>query len=415
MTARSAARTEMNTPSRSRAWVEIDLQRIRDNARSLVKCSGPDRQVMAVVKADAYGHGLLPVAREAAAAGAQWLGVATVSEGADLRAAGISAPIALLCLPSPVELQHVAEHRLTPLIGDERLAIGLGRIAAGLEVHLDIDTGMGRSGALPEDAAALFRICERAGLQVSGICTHFADADGRDPELTVLQCERFAEARRAAEDAGARFAWVHAGNSAATLRFALDGCNLARPGLLLYGLHPDLPGLCDPEPGETTLPRQEPGMGERMLPRPVVQPVLTLRARVGAVRDLPAGHTVSYGATFRLTRRSRVATVLIGYGDGYPRRLSNCGEMLLHGRRVPILGRVCMDQTVVDVTDIPDATPGDIAVCIGQDGDAAISAEEIARHIGATEHEITTCLSSRLPRIYSDEAIEANRAARGDK
>jgi alanine racemase len=388
---------------RSRAWAEIDLRALQENVQTLVAALSADRRLMAVVKADAYGHGLVPIARGALAAGANWLGVATVFEGVALRSAGIAAPIALLCVPAPDDVHRIIGYRLTPLVGDTELVACLARVdrTAALEVHLDVDTGMGRSGVLPEQVVQLFRQCREAGLRVTGICTHFADADGADPSLTGLQWERFAGARRAAEAAGACFEWVHAGNSAALLRFPPNGCNLVRPGLLVYGLRP-VAGEGEIQAGsqEQTKPGEEIGLARQM---PYVRPVLALKARVGAVRDLPAGHTISYGATFRLARPSRVATVLIGYGDGYSRRLSNRGEMLIRGGRAPILGRVCMDQTVVDVTEIPGVAAGDIVTCIGSDGQGTITAEEIARRIDTTEHEITTCLTGRLPRLYHND------------
>ena len=437
--------TDISVVHRSRAWVEIDLPALQANARALAARLAPHRSLMAVVKADAYGHGLLPVAHAALHAGARWLGVATVGEGLALRRNGISAPIALLCSPPPADAPYIIAHGLTPMLGDLELAALLATAHGSqrVEVHLDIDTGMGRSGVLPENAVALWRRCTRDGLTVTGICTHFADADGPYADMTLLQWKRFAATRRALECAGARFDWIHAGNSAAVMRYSVHACNLVRPGLLLYGLRPALartegsgeprvqaPAVSVETPSVQTFEyenaplsrRAERGRartvgresggdgafseqdGREAPPYPPGRPVLALKARVGAVRDLPAGHTVSYGATCRLSRFSRLATVLIGYGDGYPRRLSNCGMVLLRGCRARILGRVCMDQTVVDVTDIPDVAAGDIATCIGTDGAETITAEAIACLIQTTEHEITTCLTSRLPREYREES-----------
>ena len=373
-------------PSTTRAWAEVDLALLRANVRSVVRLVGPSRSVMAVVKADAYGHGLLPVARSALQSGAHWLGVATVAEGLALRAEHISAPIALLCAATPEDAPDIVSLALRPMVGDAVFAAALAaqRGSKPFEVHLDIDTGMGRSGVLPEHAVDLWRSCRSLGLTVNGLATHFGDADGASEAPTVAQRTRFREVRQALEGVGANFDWVHAGNSAAIMRFPADGCNLIRPGLLLYGLRPDCPfsdGL------------------EAQAARSVTS-VLTLKARVGLVRDLPAGHTISYGGTYQLSRDSRVATVLIGYGDGFPRRLSNGGEMLAAGRRAPILGRVCMDQTVIDVTDIDGIEPGDVVTCIGSDGAETITAEDLSRRIETTEHEITTCLTARLPRVY---------------
>ncbi len=369
---------------KTRAWVEVNLEAVRGNVRSAQDWVGANARIMAVVKADAYGHGLLPVARVALDAGAAWLGVAAVGEGIALREAGIQAPICLLCAFGQNEAGVLIEHAITPLVGD---AVSLDALicarstapalqsqdANRFAIHLDVDTGIGRSGVQPAQAVGLWQRAVRAGLNVSGVSTHFADADNEDRLLTPQQERAFDHTCARLTEAGARFEWVHAANSPAMLRGCVSAANLARPGLLLYGIGPAPYALA---------------------------PVLALKAAVATVRDLPAGHGISYGATHRLTRPSRIATVLIGYGDGYPRRLSNQGQMLIRGHRVPILGRVCMDQTVVDVTDTPDIMPGDEAVCIGTQGSERIAIEDIATLIDTTPHEITTCLTARLPRLY---------------
>src|SRR5579871_3921625 len=345
-----------------RAWAEVDLAALRANVTALRASLGPSAPLLAVVKADAYGHGMIPVAQTAIAVGVAWLGVATTAEGAALRAAGIDASIVLLCAPPPGETQALLEHRLIPTIGNHAQIEALAEAARIVgrseraEIHLDLDTGMGRSGALPAEAVGLWQASLAAGLRVTGLTTHFADADGEEEGFSRAQETAFRAARAALEQAGACFDHIHLSCSAALLRFGVAGGNLVRPGLLLYGM----------SPLRTTLPTQT-------LP---ITPVLTLKACVATVRKLPAGHPISYGVTHRLTRPSRVATVLIGYGDGYPRRLSNRGSVLLHGKRAPILGRVCMDQMIVDVTDIPAAAPGDAAVCIGAQGNERISVEE---------------------------------------
>ena len=378
-----------------RAWAEIDLDAVRSNVREALSLLGPNRNLLAVVKADAYGHGILQTSLAAAEAGAKWLGVATATEGINLRKAGVAAAIALICAPCPTDLEAEAilENNLVPAIGDKFVLKALARATSKLRmprfsasVHLEIDTGCGRSGFLPEEAVAAWRFATELGLKINGLATHFADADGSEEDYTLEQWKKFAWTRRQLESAGANFEWIHAGNSAATLRIPTLDCNLVRPGLLLYGISPPLPG------------------GSPLTLK--LQPALSLKARVATVRNLPAGHNISYGLTCALTRPSRVATVLIGYGDGYPRRLSNQGEMLVQGRRVPILGRVCMDQTMIDATDLPEVFPGEIATCIGEDGKEKIIVEEIARKIGTTDHEITTMLTSRLPRVYVQKERE---------
>ena len=362
---------------------------------------------MAIVKADGYGHGMLEVAVAALQGGAKWLGVATLCEGAELRSHGITAPIALLSSAPPEAAVNIAVNELTPMVGDVELAAALAslRRTDSLSVHLDIDTGIGRSGVLPDGAIALWRQCVRAGLEVSGISTHFADADGASPDLTIAQWKCFDETRRALEAEGARFQWSHAGNSPTVLNYAANGCNLARPGLLLYGIGTRIPVDNESSQAKQVIVSDRDPSYRSGLRAPITVPALALFARVGAVRNLPAGHPISYGATHRLRRRSQIATILIGYGDGYPRRLSNCGEVLLRGHRAPILGRVCMDQTVVDVSDIPGVAAGDVATCIGSDGEAHIGVESIARLIETTDHEVTTCLTGRLPRVYRNGAF----------
>ncbi|MCS6775361.1 MAG: alanine racemase [Chloroherpetonaceae bacterium] len=360
-----------------RAWVEIDLNAVRANVVALQQHLGAHVQLMAVVKADAYGHGAVAVAHAALSAGVTWLGVATVAEGAALRRAGIQAPVLLLAPFALEEAEDLVTQRLTPAVGDsvqiEALAQQARCMGVAPEVHLEVDTGMGRAGVQPEEACALYQRAIQYGIRVSGLCTHFADADGPGTGFTREQIRVFHAVRARLEALGARFAYVHLCNSAGIQRYGAAGGNLVRPGLLLYGIG--------------------------TLPVPVT-PVLTLKARVATVRDLPAGANISYGRTCRLRRPGRVATVLIGYGDGYSRRLSNRGCVLIRGRRAPVLGRVCMDQTVVDVTDVPDAAPGDEAVCIGAQGDQCLTVEEIARLCGATEHEVSTGLMPRVPRYY---------------
>ncbi len=360
----------------------MDLGAVRSNLAAIGAFCGAGIQTLAVVKADAYGHGMIAIAKAAWEAGAAWLGVATVAEGRTLREARLAGNIALLCHPAPDEMDALLACQLTPTIGDwdalESLIRAARRVRQRPEIHLEIDTGIGRSGVLPLEAAAFWRQAVESGLRVTGLTTHFSDPDSETSRFPEIQLALFETTRRELEAAGARFDWVHVSGSAAILRFPQCNTNLVRPGLLLYGLRPG------------------------SLPAPLaLRPVLTLKARVATVRDLPAGHNVSYGLTCQLTRPTRAATILIGYGDGYPRRLSNVGHVLLHGRTAPILGRVCMDQTVVDVTEIPEAAAGDIAVCIGRQSDAQITAESLAAQIDTTEHEITTCLSHRLPRIYA--------------
>ena len=374
----------LESDPQARAWVEIDLGAIRDNIAQLRAL--PQLQnsaMMAIVKADAYGHGLIEVAQAVSEAGAEWLGVATVAEGLALRQAGMQGPILLLCVPAPGEIGTLLRLGMVASVGDVATREALIQAARALDlntppaIHLEIDTGIGRAGVLPEEALSFWQSLVADGLRVTGLMTHFSDADG-DVERTQAQKRLFQQVRNVLEQAGAQFEQVHMSNSAGALRLGAIDSTLFRPGLLLYGIQPSLLGIAPLS----------------------LQPAMAVKARVGTVRSLPSGHPISYGATHHLIRPSRVATILLGYGDGYPRRLSNCGSVLLRGHRAPILGRVCMDQTVVDVTDSPGVEAGEVAVCIGGQGQARIRVEEVAAHLETTEHEITTCFTARLPRVF---------------
>lgn len=420
----------------SRAWAEIDLNGVRANVAALRSFLTPEAQVLAVVKANGYGHGAPEVAKAALSAGATWLGVATVDEGITLREHNIHAPILLLCPFDPDEAGEIIAYELTPTIGDSALLDAFcwnaGHMRRTPDIHMDIDTGIGRAGILPSHAIAFYQQAVARGLRVTGLCTHFANADGPDDTFTRGQIQTFHSVLSELEALGAHFDFIHLSNSGGVQNFGATGGNLVRPGLLLYGIG-DLPNPPAPFPDSfagvasdaPTGKEEENALGVtssvhteatvQVTPFPTnavsesgkgargvrLTPVLTLKAVVSTVRELPEDAPISYGMTHRLTRTSRVATVLIGYGDGYSRRLSNRGSMLIRGQRAPILGRVCMDQTVVDVTDIPEAAPGDHAVCIGAQGDERITVEEIARLIDATEHEITTGLTARIPRSYN--------------
>ncbi len=363
-----------------RAWIEVDLQKIRRNVQLVQQFVGDRREIMAVVKADAYGHGMIASAKAACDGGATWLGVATVTEAEQLQHHGISKPICLLCPFAPAQANRICSSAIVPTIGD---ASQLDLLASHnrpqqMPIHLEIDTGMGRSGSLPQHAVAIYRRAVELGFHPQGISTHFSDPTGAtDPQLNYEQQRNFELAWLALQEAGAIFRWVHLNASGAIVSLQHQYGNLVRPGLLTFGIQPDTHKLV-----------------------PEIQAAMTVNARVATVRSLPSGHPISYGGTHRLSHDSKVATVLIGYGDGYPRRLSNKGQVIIHGSRCTILGAVCMDQIVVDVTDVPGVKPGDTATCIGRNGNQEITANEIAKVIGTTVHEIPTTLTSRLPRLY---------------
>jgi alanine racemase len=373
------------TPLRP-AWGEVDLGAVRANVRALVDLAEP-AALLAVVKADAYGHGAVPVARAALEAGASWLGVALVEEGAGLRAAGIDAPIMMLSEPAPGAAAEAVAHRLTPLVytanGIEALAKAVAD-AGGSEpfpVHLKIDTGMHRVGCPPEQALTLVDvIAARTELVLAGVCTHFAVADEPDSEFTDEQVAAFDAVLAELDARGARPAVVHAANSAGLLAHPRTRYDLVRCGIALYGV-PPAPALAG---------------------RVALQPVLSLKARVSHVQRLAAGESISYGRRYRLARAAQVATVPVGYADGVPRNLGLAGgEVLVGGHRRPIAGAVTMDQLMVDLGDAP-VEVGDEVVLLGAQGDERIEAQEWAERLGTIAYEVVTGIGPRVPRHYVD-------------
>lgn len=388
--------TGSETRARARAWAEISQSALGGNIRALRARLGSESKtrLMAVVKADAYGHNMSLVAPICWGAGIADFGVATVDEGIALRSlVPAQAAISIMTATLPADACAIAEHRLTPFVGDMGLARALSE--AGLRqnitvhVHLDIDTGIGRAGILASEAAALFGAMQALPcLEITGIATHFADAD-QDAEDAQQQNALF---RQALCELGepAKHLLVHAGNSPALLALGDTAqYGLVRPGLLLYGIEP-APGMFASS-----------GFGDES--EGTLRPVLSVRARVLLCRRLPPGATISYGRTYTVPGSGGVyATLGIGYGDGYPRRLgSGVGHALLGGQAAPICGRVCMDQLVVDVSHISHVHPGDIATLMGAEGGQQITAGQIAFLIKTTPHEVSTCLTSRLPRILT--------------
>jgi alanine racemase len=356
--------------------VEVDLDAVRHNVRALTPSGS---QLMAVVKSDAYGHGAVPVARAALGAGATWLGVALVEEGIELRDAGIDAPILVLSeFPRGSEKDALASG-LTPTVYSEagvdavvEAAKAVGRSTA---VHLKVDTGMHRVGLWPPEAAPeLARRIVDADLTLEGLWTHFASAE-TDDRLTREQLGRLLGAAAAVRAAGVEPTLLHAANSAATIRFPESHLDLVRVGVALFGLAAG-PGL-------------DAGL----------HPALTWRSAVTMVKRLPAGERISYGQTYELERDATLATVPVGYEDGFSRLLSNRIEVLIGGMRRRVAGTVTMDQIVVDCGD-GEVTVGDDVVLIGAQGEERITAEELAGHIGTIGYEIVCAISERVPREH---------------
>jgi alanine racemase len=358
--------------------VQIDLDAIRHNVRTMKPA---DAELMAVVKAGGYGHGAREAAKVALGSGATWIGVALVEEGIGLREAGIDAPILVLSeFPAGAEAQALAA-RLTPSV---YTTDGLGRLAAAAKaldepprVHVKIDTGMHRVGLYPPEAASEFiALVGAAGFEVQGLWTHFASAES-DDEGTKQQLRWLLAAADGLRARGTRPRFLHAANSAATLRFPESRLDLVRVGAAMYGLDP----------------------GGGVGPAAGLRPALRWVSAVTLVHRLPAGERLSYGWTYELGRDANVATVPVGYGDGYARGLSNRAEVLIRGKRYRVSGTITMDQLLVDCGD-DDVRPGDEVVLIGDQGSERITAEEVGAHVGTIGYEVVTAISDRVPREY---------------
>ena len=353
-------------------YVEIDLEAVRHNARQMLARLSEGTRLMAVVKADAYGHGAVQVAQAALEAGASALAVAIPEEGECLRAAGIAAPILVLGGIEPDAAGAVVRCGLTQTVFDARAIAALSQAAQRLNrparVHLKLDTGMSRIGVrTAAQAAALAQAADEApGVRLVGAFTHFASADEEDASQTQQQIARFEDMLRAVEAVHGAPLLRHACNSAGIYRYPQAHYDMVRGGIALYG--------CAPAMRWTT--------------------------RATFVKDLPAGERISYGGTYTAARDMRVMTVPVGYADGYRRAFSGRAQVLVRGRRAPVVGRVCMDQMMVDVTDVPGCAAGDEVVLLGAQGGEAISADEMAAWADTISYEILLAPSARVPRTY---------------
>lgn len=359
----------------------ISLSALTHNFEEVMRRAN-GRKVLAVVKARAYGHGLVPVSRHLLGRGAHMLGVALVEEGRELREAGIDAPVLVMGPVFPEQADAVAAWRLTPVLSNNTVARALAdaarRRSLRIAVHVKVDTGMSRLGVSPEAAPDLVQeLMALEGIVVEGLMTHFADADLRDKAFAAHQMERFETLLRVLADRGIAIPLRHAANSAAILDYQRALFTMVRPGLMLYGY--------DPVEGSAS--------GADL------QPVLSLFTRIFLLKKVPAGTPISYGRTFVTGRESLIATIPIGYADGFSRGLSNCGEALVRGVRAPIAGRVCMDMTMLDVTDVPGVREGDEVVLIGSSGGERITAADLAAKTGTIPYEVLCGISARVPRV----------------
>jgi Alr-MurF fusion protein len=366
-------------------WVEIDLNAIASNTRHIKSLVGPQVCVLVALKADAYGHGAIKVGRTVLHNGAGMLGVATLSEAVPLREADITAPILVFGYTPLWQMREAIRLDTTVTLYSLEAAQELSRAAQDLaktvKVHIKIDTGMGRLGIRYEQSeeitALIYAIKTLPGLELEGIYTHFAQADAADRTYSNHQLARFQRIIALLEELELRPPIVHAANSAAILTMPEAYFDMVRPGIAIYGLHPS-----------SDVPLSE-----------SFRPALSFKTQVSQVKWLPAGEGISYGSTYITTRPTRIAALPVGYADGFRRSPRNWGSVLIHGQEAPILGRVCMDQCMIDVTHIPQARSGDEVVLIGRQGEATLSAEQIAERLGTINYEVVSELLARVPRV----------------
>lgn len=364
----------------------MDLDALRANLQCIRQLVGPTRRVITVVKADAYGHGLRQIAALMMQSGTDMFGVANLAEAAAIQSVGLGWPILMLgaCLPAEVEsaVRDDVRPTLSSLTEAKWFSQAAVRQRRQVRVHLKIDTGMSRLGVAPEDALALVQsIRELPGLELEGLYTHFAAAEN-DVRFSKRQQQSFDRVVQAAIETGVRPEWIHAHNSAGLLSQPIGRCTAVRPGLLVYGLLP------------TTHRRIPP------IVRDSLQPALAWKCRLSLVKSLPKGVTISYGRTLRTKQPLRVGILTAGYGDGYLRSAGERACVLVQGRRCRILGRITMDQMIVDLSAVAPVTSGEEVVLVGRQGDETITITELADWTGTIPWEVLTNITHRVPRVY---------------
>lgn len=366
------------------SWLEIDLEAIRHNYRFMRSRLKPGTELFAVIKADAYGHGAVPVGRAMEAEGAPVLCVARGEEALELRDGGLTAPILVLGPPLESQPRLFAGMNTAAVVSCrehiEFVAAAARTAGERLRVHLKVDVGMGRVGVRPESAVEFARtISSLPELELDGVMTHFPCADGEPRSLTEHQIRAFSEVCNQLAQSGYRPRWRHCANSAAILQFPEAHLDAARAGIVLYGINPSI-----------DMPRHDDDL----------HPAMTLKSRIVLLKTVPPGTGLSYGHTFHTTRETVVATVPLGYADGYPRHASNSADMIVRGRCVPQVGRVCMDLLLLDVTDVPEVLLGDEVVAFGRAGQLTLRAEDVAARFGSIGYELTTRIGKRLQKFY---------------
>jgi alanine racemase len=382
----------MHNCETEKTWVEIDGGRLRTNLQLLQQAIGPERAIILIVKSDAYGHGAETVTRVAAQEGVKHFGVAAVSEGVALRRAGVSGEIILLHPPLPFEVDDALSARLSPTISSLETARMIdthaGPQSAG--VHVEVNTGVNRLGLDWESAVeTITRIAALPHIRIEGLFTHFRATDSKDSASLQTQLERFEQIVTELRRSGIKIGLCHAASSHAVTYFPASYCDGVRPGMMVYGGFNGTAGQSSPD-----------AHTDERTPEPLtrMRPVMSVYARVLHTRKVSAGEWIHYGEMYRAERDMQVAVIPIGYGMGYSRTLSNNADVLIHGRRAPVVGAVGMDMTMVAIDDLPPVAVGDRVTIMGTDGDETISATELAQHTGTIPYEIVCRLGNSLPR-----------------
>ena len=382
----------MKLPSRIQA--DIDLDAFRFNLDSIKKNINENTQIITVLKADGYGHGAVPLAKEAEKEERVWgIAVATVEEALELRRGGIKKPLLILGYTYQEDYDLIAEEELRPTVFKLSMAQELSQAALRknktIKIHIKIDTGMSRIGYrdLEKSVPEILEISRLPGLEIEGLFTHFARADEREKAPAYQQLEKYQAFQKALKEAGLKIPLCHCSNSAGIIRIPEANMDAVRAGIILYGLYPSEEVEKEPVP---------------------LKPLMTLKSHIAYIKTLEPGVQISYGGTYTTQKETRVATIPVGYADGYARSLSNKGWVLIRGKKAPILGRVCMDQFMVDVTDIPEVRELDEVILLGKSQDQQITMEELGELSGRFNYEFACCISKRVPRIYfkGGKAIE---------
>lgn len=370
----------------SRVYAEINLDAILHNMEQMSGLLKEDTKIMGVIKTDGYGHGAVPIGRELERLDVTWgYATATVEEAEILRRNGLKKPILVLGATFPEQYETMADLELRVNVYSieqaERMEEAAAKMNKNIMVHAKIDTGLSRLGFQVTERAAdeIARISKMPHIILEGIFTHFAKSDAKDKTMANEQLEAFDRMKNMLEERKVEIPMIHSSNSAAIIDMPKANMSVVRAGIILYGLWPS---------------------DEVKKENIDLMPVLTLKSRIVFLKELEKGRVISYGATYETTRKQRIATIPVGYGDGYPRSLSNKGYVLIHGKKAPICGRICMDQFMVDVTDIPQAKEGDEVTLIGKDHGAEITMEEMGDLSGRFNYEFACDLGKRIPRVY---------------